>query len=74
MAKVPTLEHKTDVLEAHILPKLDAHDVQRIDRNVLETWLVEVSRKRKPNGVRYAEESVLVCWRRLKALGRGHAT
>ena len=65
-----TLEHKTDVLEAHILPKLGAHYVQRIDRNVLKTWLVEVSRKRKPNGVRYAEESVLVWWRRLKALVR----
>lgn len=65
-----TLENKADVLTTHVLPILGDHFTERLDRNDLKSWLLEVSRKRKPTGERYAKETVLCWWRRLKALIR----
>ena len=65
-----TLEDKTSVLERYILPRLGDHYVRKLDRKDLKAWIQEVSRLRKPNGDRYAEQSVLAWWRRLKSLVR----
>ncbi len=65
-----TLENKVEVLTNHVLPVLGNYYTEYLDREDLMKWVEDVSRKRMPNGERYAKETVLCWWRRLKALLR----
>ena len=52
----------------HVLPELGHHALEDITRGTLQRWSLSVSKKTRPDGERYAHQTVLSWWRVAKQL------